>query len=116
MFKHFKKSVFAGVLCGATLLSIMPSLGLAETVRNFHDPEGRFFQEYRYVPVALRVRAKELLDKGYFMDAEMTKFMKNAYGLQVADAYRFVWILADLLKHRDVMKECIDHNTFNKGE
>lgn len=113
MFKHFKKSVIAGVLCGTVLLSVMPSLGLAETVRNFHDPEGRFFQEYQYVPVALRVRAKMLLDKGHFMDTEMYAIMKDGYGLEAADAYRFAWILADLLKHRDVMKECIDRNTLN---
>lgn len=113
MFKHFKKSAIAGVLCGTVLLSVMPSLGLAETVKNFHDPEGIFFQEYQYVSVALRVRAKMLLDKGHFMDTEMYAIMKDGYGLQVADAYRFVWILADLLKHRDVMKECIDRNTFN---
>lgn len=113
MFKHFKKSAIAGVLCGTVLLSVMPSLGLAETVRNFHDPEGIFFQEYQYVSVALRVRAKMLLDKGHFMDTEMYAIMKDGYGLQAADAYRFAWILADLLKHRDVMKECIDRNTFN---
>lgn len=113
MFKHFKKSVIAGVLCGTVLLSVMPSLGLAETVRNFHDPEGRFFQEYQYVTVTLRVRAKMLLDKGHFMDTEMYAIMKDGYGLEAADAYRFAWILTDLLKHRDVMKECIDRNTIN---
>lgn len=113
MFKHFKKSAIAGVLCGTVLLSVMPSLGLAETVRNFHDPEGRFFQEYQYVPVALRVRAKMLLDEGRFMDTEMYAIMKDGYGLEAADAYRFAWILADLLKHMYVMKECIDRNTLN---
>lgn len=114
MFKHFKKSVFAGVLCGTVLLSVMPSLGLAETVRNFHDPEGRLFEEYQYVPVALRVRAKMLLDKGHFMNTEMYAIMKDGYGLEAADAYRFAWILNDLLVHMGVMKECIDHNTFVK--
>lgn len=116
MFKHFKKSVFAGVLCGATLLSGMPSIGLAETVRNFDSPEGRLFEEYQYVPVALRVRAKVLTDKRHFMDTEMYRIMKDGYGLQAADAYRFAWILADLLAHKDAMKECIDRNTLNKGE
>lgn len=113
MFKHFKKSVIAGVLCGTVLLSVMPSLGLAETVRNFHDPEGRFFQEYQYVPVALRVRAKMLLDKGHFMNTEMYRFMKNAHGFQAAEDYRFAWILSDLTYHMDVMKECIDRNILN---
>lgn len=112
MFKHFKTSVFAGVLCGTVLLSVMPSLGLAETVRNFHDPEGRFFQEYQYIPVALRARAKLLLDKGHFMNTEMYRFMKNAHGFQAAEDYRFAWILSDLTYHMDVMKECIDRNTF----
>ena len=114
MFMRFKKSACAGILCGTVLLSVMPSLGLAETVRNFLDPEGRFFQEYQYVPVALRVRAKQLLDKGHFMNTEMYAIMKDAHGLQAADAYRFAWILNDLLVHMDVMKECIDHNTFVK--
>lgn len=113
MFKHFKKSVFAGVLCGTVLLSVMPSLGLAETVRNFHDPEGRLFEEYQYVPVALRARAKMLLDKGHFMNTEMYRFMKNAYSFQVAEDYRFAWILSDLTYHMNVMKECINRNTLN---
>lgn len=113
MFKYFKKSVFAGVLCGTVLLSVMPSLGHAETVRNFHDPEGRLFQEYQYVPVALRARAKMLLDKGYFMNTEMYRFIKNAYGFQAAEDYRFAWILSDLTYHMDVMKECINRNTLN---
>lgn len=113
MFKHFKKSAIAGVLCGTVLLSVMPSLGLAETVRDFDSPEGRLFEEYQYVPVALRVRAKMLLDKGHFMNTEMYAIMKDGYDLQAADAYRFAWILNDLLVHRDVMKECIDRNTLN---
>ena len=113
MFKYFKKSVFAGVLCGTVLLSVMPSLGLAETVRNFHDPEGRLFQEYQYVPVALRARAKMLLDKGHFMNTEMYTFMKNAYNFQAAEDYCFAWILSDLTYHMNVMKECINRNTLN---
>lgn len=113
MFKYFKMSVFAGVLCGTVLLSVMPSLGHAETVRNFHDPEGRLFQEYQYVPVALRFRAKMLLDKGHFMNTEMYMFMKNAYNFQAAEDYRFAWILSDLTYHMNVMKECINRNTLN---
>lgn len=113
MFKYFKKSVFAGVLCGTVLLSVIPSLGHAETVRNFHDPEGRLFQEYQYVPVVLRARAKMLFDKGHFMNTEMYRFMKNAHGFQAAEDYRFAWILSDLTYHMDVMKECINRNTLN---
>lgn len=114
MFMRFKKSVCAGVLCGAVLFSVLSPLGHAETFRNFDSPEGRFFEEYQYVPVTLRVRAKQLLDKGHFMNTEMYAIMKDAHGLQAADAYRFAWILNDLLVHMDVMKECIDHNTFVK--
>ena len=114
MFMRFKKSVCAGVLCGAVLFSVLSPLGHAETFRNFYSPEGRFFEEYQYVPVTLRIRAKQLLDKGHFMNTEMYAIMKDAHGLQAADAYRFAWILNDLLVHMDVMKECIDHNTFVK--
>lgn len=113
MFKHFKKSVFAGVLCGTVLLSVMPSLGLAETVRNFHDPEGRLFEEYQYVPVALRARAKMLFDKGRFLNMGVHKALENLVDLQAAEEVRFAWILADLLVHMDVMKECINRNTLN---
>lgn len=113
MFKHFKTSVFAGVLCGTVLLSVMPSLGLAETVRNFHDPEGRLFEEYQYVPVALRARAKMLFDKGRFLNTGVHKALENLVDLQAAEEVRFAWILADLLVHMDVMKECINRSTLN---
>lgn len=112
MFKHFKKSFFTGVLCGTVLLSVMPSLGLAETVRNYHDPEGRLFEEYQYVPVALRARAKMLFDKGRFLNTDMHRTLENLVDLQAAEEVRFAWILADLLVHMDMMKKCIDRNTF----
>lgn len=114
MVAYCKKHIRAGILCSAVLLAVMPYLGHAETFRNFDSLEGRFFEEYQYVPVALRIRAKQLLDKGHFMNTEMYAIMKDAYGLQAADAYRFAWILNDLLVHMDVMKEYIDHNTFVK--
>lgn len=113
MFKHFKKSVFAGVLCGAALLSVMPSLGLAETVRNFHDPEGKLFEQYKYVPVTRRVRAKMLFDNGRFLNTDMYRFMKNFCGFQAAEDYRFAWILSDLAYHMGVMRECINRSTLN---
>lgn len=113
MFKHFKTSVFAGVLCGTVLLSVMPSLGLAETVRNFDSPEGRLFEEYQHFTVAMRARAKQLLDEGRFMDTELYMIVKDGYGLQAAETFRAAWIHVDLSDHKYMMKECILRNTLN---
>lgn len=113
MFKHFKKSVIAGVLCGAALLSVMPSLGLAETVRNFDSPEGRLFEEYKYVPVTRRVRAKMLFDNGRHLNTDLYRIIKNFWGFQAAEDYRYAWILYDLAYHTGVMRACILRNTLN---
>ena len=114
MVAYCKKHIRAGILCSAVLLAVLPSLGYTETVKDFRDPEGRLFEDYRYFPPALVARAKVLFDEGYFINTDLYKFIKKEYGLQAADAYRFAWILNDLLVHMDVMKECIDHNTFVK--
>lgn len=96
-----KKYIHTGILCGTVLLSVMPSLGLAETVRNYHDPEGRLFEDYRYFPPALVARAKVLFDEGYFINTDLYKVIKKEYGFQAAEDFRFWWIRSELIKHQE---------------
>lgn len=50
MVAYCKKHIHAGILCSAVLLAVLPSLGYTETVKDFRDPEGRLFEDYRYFP------------------------------------------------------------------
>lgn len=54
-----------------------------------------------------------LFDKGRFLNMGVHKALENLVDLQAAEEVRFAWILADLLVHMDVMKECINRNTLN---
>lgn len=54
-----------------------------------------------------------LFDKGRFLNTGVHKALENLVDLQAAEEVRFAWILADLLVHMDVMKECINRSTLN---
>lgn len=71
MVAYCKKHIRAGILCSAVLFAVLPSLGYTETVKDFRDPEGRLFEDYRYFPPALVARAKVLFDEGYFINTDL---------------------------------------------
>ena len=62
MVAYCKKHIHAGILCSAVLLAVLYTNSHAETVKDFRDPEGRLFEDYRYFPPALVARAKVLFD------------------------------------------------------
>lgn len=101
MVTHFKKCIRAGILCSAVLLAVFHPYGHAETVKDFRDPEGRLFEDYRYFPPALVARAKVLFDEGYFMNTDLYRFIKKEYGFQAAEDFRFWWIRSELIKHQE---------------
>lgn len=101
MVAYCKKHIRAGILCSAVLLAVLPSLGYTETVKDFRDPEGRLFEDYRYFPPALVARAKVLFDEGYFINTDLYKFIKKEYGFQAAEDFRFWWISSELIKHQE---------------
>lgn len=72
----------------------------AETVKDFRDPEGRLFEDYRYFPPALVAEAKKLFDKGACKDTDLYRFIQNEYGYQSAEDFRWWWIRSEMLKYQ----------------
>ncbi len=71
----------------------------AETVRDFNDPEGKMFEDYRYFPPALIAHAKKIFEAGAFKDTELYLFIKEEYGFQAAEDFRMWWIRSEIMKH-----------------
>lgn len=96
--KKFVCIYLAAMLCSSCMYAVPVK---AETVKDFHEPEGRLFEDYRYFPPALVARAKVLFDEGYFINTDLYKFIKKEYGFQAAEDFRFWWIRSELIKHQE---------------
>lgn len=97
----YVKWIRISLLSSAVFLCGLHPVGYTEPVKDYDDPEGKLFEDYRYFPPALVARAKALFDEGYFKNTDLYTFIKKEYGFQAAEDFRLWWIRSELTKRQE---------------